>query len=214
VARSINEQLEYARLAEQADPLDSDRAQFTVQVLMARALAEPPGLFPRSAEMAWQELSAWVERDANNFLTWQFAGDRALELAAQAERHRRSAAHLAPAELAETESADSQYVLGAAEYYRRAISRYATNCQLHAQLASVLALQGDWDDALAAADVAEQLSNETPHLDRKLAAVQVWLPLLSPALDSLKALPAGGGEHWYSAELVLSSIRNAKAARP
>lgn len=209
VARSMHEQLELARLAEQADPLDSDRAQFVVQLLIARAMAEPAGLFPRSAESAWEALNGWAKRDSTNFLTWQFAGDRALELAAQAERNQSSRSNISKTELSE-----SKYLQGAAEFYRLAISRYPTNCQLHVQLASVLALQEDWAGAHSSADIAEQLSEKTPHLDRKLAVQQVWLPLLSAAFESLEASQTPRAGAWYSAELVVTSIRNAKVARP
>ncbi len=209
VARSMHEQLELAGLAEQADPLDSDRAQFVAQLLIARAMAEPAELFPRSAEVAWEALNDWVKHDSTNFLTWQFAGDRALELAAQAERYR-----LSTLNLPETRLADSKYLQGAAQFYRLAIKRYPTNCQIHVQLASVLTLQEDWAAAKSSADVAEHLSEQTPHLDRKLAVQQIWMPSVAPPFESLEARQTGGEDDWYPAELVLSSIRNTEAGRP
>ncbi len=197
VARGPNEQLELARLAQRADPLDSDRAQFVAQLLIARAINESADLFPRAATTAWEAIVDWLERDTANYLNWQFAGDRALEMAARAE-------------LAQT--SQIKYLRGAADFYRMAIARHPTNCQLHLQLATVLAVQERWEEAQTELAIAVQLSDQTPHQDKKLEAQQIWLPRTPSDLQRFLELAPPPTDGWCPAEPVSNWIRNAGAS--
>ena len=137
----------------------------------------------------------WLDSDATNYLNWQFAGDRALELAAKAER-----SQISPA----------KYLEEATGFYRVSVALYPTNGQLHLQLASVLAIQDQWDEAQTERSIAVQLSNDSPHLDKKLTAQQIWLPLKPPVLERILAEENLSGGGWYPAEPIASWIRNSR----
>ena len=165
-ARSLGEQLRLIELAAAADPLDVERRLHVGQLKSAQVGSiQDPETFTKQATLLLEELKALSPPDVVGYLTPKLAGQLAFELAATAERLRQ------PNEV---------YLAAAKGFYSAAVERYPSSVELQMQLAAVAAIDEDWALAASSVQRATELSDRSPHSDKKLGAQLIWLPL-SPA---------------------------------
>ncbi|MEZ6134481.1 MAG: O-antigen ligase family protein [Pirellulaceae bacterium] len=193
LARSLNEQQQIARAAMDADPLDTLPVQFMAQLLVAEALQSPPELLGRRGDSAVSALEDWLARDNVKSLNWQLAGDRTLELASRADASSSNS----------SEKGKRLFLSKSAEFYAAAVKRQPTSVQLHVQRAAVLALLGEKSSAIEQLDQAQKLSDQTPHVDKKLETQQIWLPPFEVA-----SVESSGDSFFVPAEPVAEWIRS------
>lgn len=186
---SIERQLDLVTAAARADPLDSAPLSWIARLRAAQAATVSKAKFPQAAQAGWQANQAWLERDAAKHVNWRLAGNEMLELAATAERYGLEA---------------QPWIQAAVEYYTVAAARYPSSVELQAQLAVALALDRQWEAAGERLQEARRLSEKTSHLDKQLAAQQVWLPLQPPDWNIEMAAPPA----WVAAEPALERLRS------
>lgn len=187
---SRDQQLLAVEKAIKLDPLNSELDRYRAKLLIDAALSYSTAIeFESACDAAVEAINAWTLREPNSFLTWQFAGDRLLELTAMSERLG-SARRL-------------QYLEQASEFYAQAVLARPHSSQLRIQSAYCLSLLGKTTEAAAELDRAITLSNDTPHADQKIEAVLIWTPNAPAELTSqIDSAP------YCRAELVTNWIRS------
>lgn len=185
---SIDQQLRLIQQAQAADPLNAELDRFRAKTIVdMSAQVVTSAEFLAIQEDAIQALNQWTGREPISFLTWQFAGDRFMDLAATAEKF----------------SAPTQALLELArQHYERATQQRPNSAALRVQLAYCQTLLGMPKDAQQQLEEATKLSENTPHTDQKISAALVWAPVL-PKDFTLQS----SNQHYYSAELVVDWIR-------
>ncbi|MFO0939383.1 MAG: O-antigen ligase family protein [Pirellulales bacterium] len=184
---SSRQQLEAVEKAWQLDPLNAEWDRFRAKLLVELAIA--PGekdRFEANADKALAALEHWTSREPMSFMTWQFAGDQCLQLAAVADQRNASRA---------------KYLDQAERNYDRAVKARPNSVQLHLQLAYCLALQGKFELSIGEIDVSQQLSDKSPHVDQQIQAQLLWTPT-NPELS-----PPNGVRSYGRAEPVVDWIR-------
>ena len=78
-------------------------------------------------------------------------------------------------------SGERQHLHAAMDAYRQAVAWYPNRALVHAQLAWALHLDGQIDQAAAAAEVARTLDAQNPHREQKLDRQTIYDPQISPA---------------------------------
>lgn len=162
-ARSTEERLRLFNLAAAADPLDLERAMHKVQLLavMANEKSDPTA-FTVDAARVMSELNRISPPAVVGFLTPKLAGETASQLAANAARRGLP---------------NQDYLQAAGGFYSLAVERYPSSVELLVQHAAACALSEDWSSAEKSVEKAYQISDRTPHLDKKLTAQMIFLPL-------------------------------------
>ena len=169
-ARSTNERVRLMEAAVAADPLDAEREVQLIQLLAARVNGlSSASEFSVDAKPLMERLSRLSPPNVVGYLRPKLAGQIAFDMAASAKR---------------LELPNAEYLAAAGGFYSLAVERYPSNVELQVQRAVVAALAGDWSTAAEAVRSAEEISDRTPHLDKKLAAQQVWLPLVPEGYES------------------------------
>jgi hypothetical protein len=197
LANGLNNRLELATSAADADPLAAEPLHVIAQTLAWDA--EQSGTksqFDRKSQAAIEAMETWLEADAAKATSWQFAGDRLLKLAARCQELGQD-----PSSLLHKSLLHKSLLHKAQEYYAEASRRHPTSVGLHLQLAAVYGLMQDKTAALAELALAEMLSAQTPHADKKLYSQQIWLPSLPSTMPTL-------GESYVPAEPVAKWIRS------
>ncbi len=186
---SPRQQLEAIERAGLLDPQNAEWDRYRAKLLVDIAVGPGDGeRFRAAADQAVAAIESWTAREPMSFLTWQFAGDRCLELAAASERKK----------------IEGQTFLELAEqFYSRAVERRPNSVQLHLQFAYCLALRGKRELSWAELDRAEALSNASPHVDQRIQSQLLWVPT-GPADLS----PQNSDKPYCKAELVVDWIRN------
>lgn len=197
-ARTAAQQLRLLEEAAVADPLDTEPLRLRAQLLTREATMAPASLFPDLAQQAQEAVAEWIAVDTIKPLNWEWAGQHALELAATARRHG------LPVKM---------YVDQALGHYRQAVARYPSGIGLRIQLAATLALAKTWNEAQTELDKALELDRQTPHLDKKIAAQQVYLPWFPPGADSEPNLRGLGGQPMVPAEPMVEWLRKTISER-
>lgn len=185
---SIRQQIESIDRARKADPLNSEWDRLRAKLLTDLAIQEADrSTFEHSADQALVAIDGWAGREPQSFLTWQFAGERALELAGMSDRLGLST---------------QRFLEKALDYFDASARMRPASAHVKLQLAACLAIVGRSDDSKLAALEAEKLSATTPHADQKISAHRIFVPIVSEALQS----DSNRGPY-YSAEQVLEWIR-------
>ena len=162
-ARSTTEQLRLLELAASADPMDVDRTVQKLQLLAAKANAAlDSAAFTIEATSVMMELTRFSEPKVVGYLIPKMAGEISLQMAAGAELRGLS---------------NKEYLTAAGGFYSQAIDRYPSSVEMLIQHAAAAALAGDWPAAEKSVEKATEISNRTPHLDKKLPAQVIFLPL-------------------------------------
>ncbi len=162
-ARSVAERLRLFELAAAADPLDVDRTVQKLQLLAAKVKEAPDSVaFTAEAAQVIVELKRISQPNVVGYLIPKMAGEISLQLAAGA------AVRAVP---------NQEYLTAAGGFYSQAVERYPSSVELLIQLAAAAALAGDWPAAAQSVEKATEISKRTPHLDKKLAAQVILLPL-------------------------------------
>ncbi len=187
---SRDQQLQAIEKARTLDPLNSELDRYRAKLLIDTALQSSTAIeFDSACDPAVEATKAWTLREPMSFLTWQFAGDRLLELTAMSERLG-SARGL-------------RFLEQASEFYTKAVQARPHSAQLRIQSAYCLSLLGKTAEANVELDRAVSLSKDTPHADQKIEAVLIWTPNAPAALTSqIDSAP------YSRAELVLDWIRS------
>ena len=162
-ARSVAERLRLFELAAAADPLDVDRTVQKLQLLAAKTKEAPDSVaFTAEAAQVMVELKRISEPNVVGYLIPKMAGEISMQLAAGA------AVRALP---------NQEYLTAAGGFYSQAVERYPSSVEQLIQLAAAAALAGDWRAAAQSVEKATEISKRTPHLDKKLAAQVILLPL-------------------------------------
>lgn len=187
---SRDQQLQAVEKARKQDPLNSELDRYRAKLLIDGALSSSTAIeFESACDAAVDATNTWTLREPNSFLTWQYAGDRLLELTAMSERLG-SARRL-------------QYLEQAAEFYAKAVQARPHSAQLRVQTAYCLSLLEKTTEAASELDRAISLSNDTPHAEQKIESVLIWTPNAPAELTSqIDSAP------YSRAELVINWIRS------
>lgn len=188
------QQLALARQAINADPLDTEAQSWVIQAQVAQATLANRFEFERLSSHALNELDAWLERDHNHFTNWRQAGNLTFELCEAADRLGLDVGPL---------------YRRAVDYYQRAVERYPGSAELRLQLAAAATLTQQWELSQEQAEQAIQLSEATPHLDKKLENQLIWFPF-SGLSDKMRSATSG----MVKAEPLLEWIRNQRTQLP
>jgi hypothetical protein len=183
-------QLEAVEAARRLDPLEAQWDRFRIELLGQQvAQSTNPERVMVLSEQVLESLQEWTKREPISFLTWQFAGERCLNLAAAASRHGQP---------------DQRYLREADRFFREAVRAFPTSIQLRIQSALSSALVNDWEFARDQVEVALKLDRITPHMDRKMASQMVWVPQDLEGIPQIDRMDAS----WSRAELVVNWIRS------
>lgn len=186
---SLSLQIEATKQAKTLDPLDCKWNRFlAAQITQAAVQSTDKETFALLAEKAVSEITIWTEREPVNFLTWQAAGNRALDLAAASEGF---------------ELANHEFLLLAANCAEEAVRAFPTSVQLRVQSAYCRFLIGEESEALIELDKALELDASTPHSDRKLPSQVVW----TPDFEGQPEFSTGSADQWSPAEPLLNWLR-------
>ncbi len=188
VATTPERQLQLAEVALAADPLDSEPVGWIAQFLAADAEHADRATFPLAAQKSIDQFDRWLAIDSTKSLNWELAARHVLGLAAKAQNLGLDAGPLLDQSL---------------DYYQEAILRYPTHAGLRAQQAVTLFMAGRYPEAGRELASARQLSDNTPHLDKKLQSQLLWLPLLPNDYQ----LQLDDAPPWLNAEPVLGWLR-------
>ncbi len=196
--------IELAQAARDADRLASSPRRMLVQFRMDQALNSAKRgsavEFTSAANQVDTALAELLESDPIPSLTYSYAGECNLALAAAAQS-------ISP-------DLDPARVNQALTFYERAVARYPTNVALLAQVAAVRA----WLDLKAGGPIsaavrddlmkAYDLSQQTPHTNRKLESQQIFLP--PPLSDRFAAEAISRADNrspWVKAEPLCEFLR-------
>lgn len=172
------------------DPLDAnwDRLLAGTLVRQVQQSVDAERVERLSAE-AMGALEHWTLREPISFLTWRYAGERAMDLAAAADKF---------------DLPSNEYLQKSLYFFTNAVESFPSDIQLRLQLAVSCVLVGDLPTAEKQLSVAQDLDRSTPHLDRKLQSQMVWFPSLSGGLSSAERVDGS----WSRAELVVNWLRS------
>ena len=172
--------------AAKADEMDSSLYGDFAKAELVGLTTLGPTLRQADVEPALALVDAWLSKDQQRFTNWSQAGNMVLDVLGSTGS--RVLTSDLPTQL-------ETYLLSkAVHYYEQAVECYPSSVAMRAQLATAYFLAGN--DAQFAEEVQEaaRLSEQTPHLDKKLGQQQVFLPLsgLPPTLQkaSQKVVPA------------------------
>lgn len=193
-ARDPAQQQRLAEAAAAADSLDTEPLGWLAQLQAQHASQSSDVDFERLAQASLAAFDDWLAADAIKPINWEIAGRAALELAASAQ-HR----NLAPA----------RWVDAASGYFTQAANRYPTSIGLRAQLAVTLAMAGRTVESRNQLATAAELSERTPHADKKLANHLLWLPILPAGAEA----EFGEASPWIPAEPMLNWMRKEELDR-
>ena len=187
-ARSVAEQYRLFELATAADPLDRDREMQAVHVLATTANeARDSTAFTVEANRVMQELKRISPPDVVGFLIPKLAGEISTQMAVSADR---------------LGLPNQEYLSAAGGFYRLAVERYPSSVEMLVQHAAASALAGDWRSAANSVQKATQISDRTPHLDKKLAAQLIFLPLKPTGFNAqTDYVPAEPFAAWLRTEI-------------
>ena len=187
-AQSNNERLRLFEQAVAADPLDTERAMHRVQLLAAKATETPDSNgFSVDASQVMAELKRLSPPNVVSFLIPKLAGEISMQLAANAARRGLS---------------NQEYLVAAGGFYSLAVERYPSSVEMLVQHAAASALAEDWSAAKKSLEKAHQISDQTPHLDKKLAAQMILLPLKPVGFESQSDyVPAEPLADWLRTEI-------------
>ncbi len=185
--RSAEERIRLFELAVAADPLDMERAMQKVQLLAVKANEADATAFSADAARVMEELKELSPPNVVGFLTPKLAGEITAHLAARASR---------------LGLPNQDYLKASGGFYSLAVERYPSSVEMLVQQAAALALTEDWQFAEKSLEKAYQISDRTPHLDKKLAAQMVKLPLKPTGFDSQsEQVPAEPFADWLRREI-------------
>ena len=187
-ARSSEERLQLFDLAVAADPLDTERALHRVQLLAAKATETPDSNgFSVVASQVMDELKRLSSPNVISFVIPKLAGEISMQLAANAARRGLS---------------NQEYLVAAGGFYSLAVERYPSSVEMLVQHAAASALVEDWRTTKKSLEKAQQISDQTPHLDKKLAAQMILLPLKPVGFESQSDyVPAEPLADWLRREI-------------
>ncbi|QDV28027.1 O-antigen ligase family protein [Aureliella helgolandensis] len=181
----------------QDDPFNTEPLQWRVDILVRRALLGPSDRLAVATSQAEDAMDEWLSVDFASFLNWKYAGERLLELAAQAHAQGQDPHALLERSL---------------HFYTQAASRFPSDVELQLQVALTAYLTGDREIYRLGLEEAYRLSEQSPHDDKKLETQTIWLPLqlgdlLRPPLSSdFPPFPAQVADH-IPAEPVANWLR-------
>ncbi len=187
-ARSAEEQFRFFELAAAADPLDTERAIQKVQLLavMANQAPDEPA-FAVDALRVMDELKRISPPNVVGFMIPKLAGEISSQLAANAARRG---------------SPNQEYLKAAGGFYSLAVERYPSSVEMLVQHAAASSLAEDWRSADKSLEKAYQISDQTPHFDKKLAAQMILLPLKPSGFESQSDyVPAEPFADWLRTEI-------------
>ena len=187
-ARSAEERFRLFELAVAADPLDAERGMQKVQLLAVSANeTSDAAAFTADASRVMHELNRISPPNVVGFLIPKLAGEISSQLAAYAARRGLP---------------NQEYLNAAGGFYSLAVERYPSSVELLVQLAAASALAEDWPLAEKSLEKAWQISDQTPHLDKKLAAQMILLPLKPVGFESQSDyVPAEPFADWLRREI-------------
>jgi O-Antigen ligase len=169
-AQSIEERIRLFKLAAEADPLDRERELHILQLLAAKTLeATDRTAFNAEAARVMEGVNRISPPNVVGFLIPKMAGEIVSQLAASAARRGLP---------------NREYLAAAGGFYSLAVQRYPSSVELLVQHAAASALAEDWHSAADSVEMACQISERTPHLDKKLAAQMIFLPLKPTGFES------------------------------
>ena len=198
VASSAREQANIYERAVEADPLDDTLKSRLAQIYVGQAAAGGKGEFPRLSKRAMEVLEEWLAQDSHGYPNWRLACQLAMDLSVRAT----------DLKLPELEE---RFTQAAREYAESAISAYPTSVELRVQLSAIAAWTGDLAVAESELDRAIQLSETTPHQDKKLGRHRTTLPGDQQIRFPFPALPADAwiaGQPTVNAEPLIEWIRS------
>ncbi len=203
VATSAREQTNLYEQSAALDPLDDTLKSRLAQIFAVQATAGGKGEFPRLSKRAMEVLDEWLAQDSHGYPNWRLACHIAMDLAARA----------AELKLPEPEE---RFTQAAREYAESAIRAYPTSVELRVQLSAIAAWTGDLAVAVTELDRAIQLSETTPHQDKKLGRHRTTLPGDQQIRFPFPALPADvwiGEQPTVNAEPLIEWIRSKLSAQ-
>ncbi|MDX1927931.1 MAG: O-antigen ligase family protein [Pirellulaceae bacterium] len=187
-AASNEERIRLFEQAVEADPLDLERSMHKVQLLALKANeSTSDAAFSSGAAGVLQELQRISPPEVVSFLIPKLAGEISLQLAANAARRGLP---------------NQEFIAAAGGFYSSAVERYPSSVELHVQFAAALALAEDWPSAAKSLEKACEISDRTPHLDKKLPAQMILLPLKPDGFESPSDyVPAEPLVNWLRKEI-------------
>lgn len=186
---SLSGQLQAVQRAGQLDPLDGNWDRFLADLKTQWAVESSAAKdFEQRSDEAVREIERWASREPISFLTWQAAGQHALDLASRAQA---------------LNVPHQRFLAMATEFFQQAVEAFPASVQLHAQLALSHYLQGNLELSRQELDRAAALDAETPHLDRKLSRQIIWVPQFQGVPTSLVRTSG----QWCMAEPVVNWMR-------
>ena len=198
LATSAREQANLYEQAVELDPLDDTLKSRLAQIYAGQASVGGRGEFPRLSKRAMEVLKEWLTQDSHGYPNWRLACHLAMDLSARA-------ADLRLPELEE------RFTQAAREYAESAINAYPTSVELRVQLSAIAAWTGDLAVAETELERAIQLSETTPHQDKKLGRHRTTLPGDQQIRFPFPALPADawiGEQPTVNAEPLIEWIRS------
>lgn len=208
-----------------ADSIDPAPRRLLVQVLALEAERQTSQQFETATERVAVAIERLLECDPSSSQNWSFAGEVTITLAARAELLAGDRVNVFAEATHDPAAIDATIESGtvnvaamgevgenlltqAEQLFSDAIERYPSNVALHVQRAVILALLDKPAEARRAAQDAFKLSEATPHLDRKLGMLQVWLPPpLAAAHFPQSATVRLGSSMWVQAEPLCALLR-------
>ncbi len=187
-ARSPDERLRMFELAVAADRWDTERDLQKVQLLVARTIESPDSMsFTADASRVMVELNRVNPPNVVGFLGPKLAAELSSQLAAGA---------------AQRGLPNQDFLVAARGFYSLAVERYPSSVELLVQHAAASALLDDWRSVENSLEKAGQISDQTPHLDKKLAAQMILLPLKPAGYEAqTDYVPAEPLTNWLRTEV-------------
>ena len=197
-----------------ADPLDPARRRLLNQVLATEAAAaQSSEQFESARERVEDAIDGLLACDPSAAGNWAVSAETLIGLAAVAEQlfgAPAAAPRSSPTESVDALQPASHRLLERADaYLLAALERYPSNVGWHAQRAVLLSLLQKNADSRRELDSAFALSEATPHLDRKLAMQQIWLPppLATDRFPASAIVRPSTSSMWVRAEPLCDFLR-------
>ncbi len=183
-----DERLRMFELAVAADRWDTERDLQKVQLLVARTIESPDSMsFTADASRVMVELNRVNPPNVVGFLGPKLAAELSSQLAAGA---------------AQRGLPNQDFLVAARGFYSLAVERYPSSVELLVQHAAASALLDDWRSVENSLEKAGQISDQTPHLDKKLAAQMILLPLKPAGYEAqTDYVPAEPLTNWLRTEV-------------
>lgn len=167
---SSSQQSQLLLAASEADQLDSNFFGDAAKSQLVELGRYGSTIRQEEIEPALAGIDEWLAKDQHRFTNWSEAGNLILELLAATGSNVNFSD-------ANSSSLDSFLLAKAILYFSQAVERYPSSVALHAQLAATYALAGKNDEFQAEYEELMRLSDQTPHLDKKLDQQQIFMPL-------------------------------------